>query len=251
MRTLITLLMALLFAHAVNACCIAISRHTIKITDANTGKPVVNAALTLLDKSKILRTFNSDTAGTIRFSYFEDKELTLIVRHADFNTFETKLKFSEEKRMSIIILLSNNGKSDMVVKDENTKTSGRGYLQNTRVYNTLQEQQTNDISFNAFTCRIKHADRDFESYLFGNDRVFNELLVFPNPANRDGTLYVESKFGGNKFLHIYNLSGTLMYSSEIVFHTSINLSVLTPGLYIVKIIDSKNDDVTVSKLLIK
>jgi len=251
MRTLITLLMALLFAHAVNACPIYYQQN-FQIIDAATNKPISNVSLTILNKKTIVRHFYSDSNGKVTSRIYSDEKLNLVVHHERYNRFETTVQF-HESRMNYVIKLSNTGKSKMIVKEseERTMRTISCYSRGNPVRNNLQAQQAQDITFNTTTCRFAHADRLFESYISDDDRLFNSMLIYPNPANRESQIVIESKYGETKLLRIYDLSGTLIYSGEIVFHALINPAYFTPGMYIVKIIDSKNDDVTVSKLLIK
>ncbi len=248
MRLLFTILLtAFIFQH-LNACPVVSSVQYYYFTDSKTKQPLRNVSLTIFYEKKIIRTYVSDTFGVIRSAIYGDSKYDLIIKHDNYSKFETSINLSREYDMKFFITLSHKGKHKI-----SSNATKRGYQNRSISFsnNQLAAQIGHDPEFNKFECKLKHADRAYETYLNDYDKLFNEIFAYPNPINSGELLNIESKYGEQKTLIIYNLSGQVLAQSQIIFHQSLSTAGMPPGLYVLKVIDEKNDDVTFFKLLIR
>ena len=86
------------------------------------------------------------------------------------------------------------------------------------------------------------------NYNVGIDAPVSEkIMLYPNPANE--TLYVERADDMNGTLFIHDMNGTLVMEESIPdAESSINISTLNPGIYMVTI--ESGDNVSRSKLTV-
>lgn len=71
------------------------------------------------------------------------------------------------------------------------------------------------------------------------------LSVYPNPINTD-QLYITTKYNLPKTIEIYNVLGNCVITESII-GKSVNISKLSPGLYILKI---KENELSATRKLV-
>lgn len=81
-------------------------------------------------------------------------------------------------------------------------------------------------------------------FTLGANAQDKELGFYPNPATQ-GKIIITSKTTGDKDVQIFNVLGKLVLQQQVA--REMNISNLTPGVYIVKI---KEDETTVTRKLI-
>ena len=99
-------------------------------------------------------------------------------------------------------------------------------------------------------CNSSAEDFYFDNVIFGeqlgsNDALSNGFVMYPNPA-MDGILNVQSDRNGWIDVEIYDITGTLICSSELR-NSQLDISTLKSGAYLVKI---TQDEITQTKKLI-
>jgi hypothetical protein len=87
-----------------------------------------------------------------------------------------------------------------------------------------------------------------EEYASKNNTIEKQLKVFPNPNNGRFTIKVEGLDQASQLV-IYNLLGAIVHQDIIHYQQSIDISDKQPGLYLVKISNSKK--ALIQKILIK
>jgi hypothetical protein len=87
-----------------------------------------------------------------------------------------------------------------------------------------------------------------EEYVSHNNAIEKQLKVFPNPNNGRFTIKVEGLDQASQLV-IYNLLGAIVHQDIIHSQQSIDISDKQPGLYLVKISNSKK--ALIQKILIK
>jgi hypothetical protein len=81
----------------------------------------------------------------------------------------------------------------------------------------------------------------------GPDLLLEDAIFYPNPA--DKSIYVRRCNSDKAYLYIYNLDGKLLLSKQLTNDGNImDISVLNPGAYLVKLVDS---GISSRKILIK
>ncbi len=98
---------------------------------------------------------------------------------------------------------------------------------NKRIYN-------NRIDIGAYEFQGDFVD-DFNPFANGN------ALVFPNPASDLFTVYVNS--AGSSTFELYDITSRYILGKEFVENSTINISVLSDGIYLYKI---KNESGTIA-----
>lgn len=79
------------------------------------------------------------------------------------------------------------------------------------------------------------------------DPSIEGLSFYPNPAT-NGKIYISSKYNTAKEIAIYDVLGKKVFQT-LSSAKEINISSLTPGVYIIKI--KENDNTATRKLIIK
>lgn len=85
---------------------------------------------------------------------------------------------------------------------------------------------------------------DTEAPVFSNEK---EVQIYPNPL-KSGNLNVAVADGQNYSIHIYNLLGKLVYSTQ--FQEQLNLDFLQEGVYLLRFENQANGEVKSQKLII-
>jgi len=81
----------------------------------------------------------------------------------------------------------------------------------------------------------------------GTDSILDNAIFYPNPA--DNIIYIRRCNAEKAYLYILNIDGKLMLSKQLVNDgNTIDISVLNPGAYLVKLVDS---GLSSRKILIK
>ena len=85
---------------------------------------------------------------------------------------------------------------------------------------------------------------DIEAPVFSNEK---EVQIYPNPL-KSGNLNVAVADGQNYSIHIYNLLGKLVYSTQ--FQEQLNLDFLQEGVYLLRFENQVNGEIKSQKLII-
>lgn len=111
-------------------------------------------------------------------------------------------------------------------------------------------QITNDMEIRTISVEIDEEDTDSTEKLNRTDDasgIVDEMLssmdnfkVYPNPVTT--TLNLDIDISGNSSVsaYIYSLSGKLMINKEIKFEKAIDVSSLSAGVYLIRIVDKAN-----------
>lgn len=100
----------------------------------------------------------------------------------------------------------------------------------------------------SFNCVMQHKSREIEDALKESAvKLFNEVRSFPSPAN--SIINIESMYDGEKEIVIRDLTGKEFYHGIIIHHLQLDVASLPVGLYIVMIIDKKNDEKSYTKFI--
>lgn len=83
--------------------------------------------------------------------------------------------------------------------------------------------------------------------MINQDSSIDGLSFYPNPAT-NGKIFIASKSNGAKELAIYDVLGKKVFQT-VSSAKEINISSLSPGVYIIKI--KENDNTATRKLIIK
>ena len=75
--------------------------------------------------------------------------------------------------------------------------------------------------------------------------TIEDLSIYPNPAS-NGKIYITTKQNLTKDIEIFDVLGKKIYSTSI-FGKELNISKLTPGIYILKI---KENNVSATRKLV-
>lgn len=249
MKKMITLFIAVVCNTFITMACPYIGpSQSFTIRDRKTSLPLAGATITLLFENKPVRHITTDSTGTL-YIYLREESYKLMIKLDGYLGVNQTLKVSEDHDMTIDVWLSMVKRPKMMVREYER------YRWISRKQINLQENLSMSISsdpvYTSFACNMQHLNRKDETLLSGNNRVFNDVLLYPNPAVAGSPVFVESKFDERKVLIIYDMSGAELLRSEIVYHGMVETSMLKPGFYILKVVDAKNDDVVTRKLLIQ
>lgn len=80
-----------------------------------------------------------------------------------------------------------------------------------------------------------------------NAETIEDLNIYPNPAS-NGKIYITSRYNLTKDIEIFDVLGKKIYSTSI-FGKELNISKLTPGIYILKI--KENNSSATRKLVVR
>ncbi len=80
-----------------------------------------------------------------------------------------------------------------------------------------------------------------------NTETIEDLSIYPNPVS-NGKIYITSKQNLAKDIEIFDVLGKKIYSTSI-FGKELNISKLTPGIYILKI--KENNSSATRKLVVR
>lgn len=75
--------------------------------------------------------------------------------------------------------------------------------------------------------------------------IIEDLSIYPNPAS-NGKIYITTKQNLAKDIEIFDVLGKKIYSTSL-FGKELNISKLTPGIYILKI---KENNVSATRKLV-
>src|SRR5690606_24426245 len=81
------------------------------------------------------------------------------------------------------------------------------------------------------------------------DMELDQLVLFPNPAQNEITIYASSNISSSAQIEIHNTLGQLVYKSGFVNSGKIDISGFQSGVYFVKVIADNNQSFT--KKLVK
>ena len=77
--------------------------------------------------------------------------------------------------------------------------------------------------------------------------IIEDLSIYPNPVS-NGKIYITTKENLTKEIEIFDVLGKKVFSASL-FGKELNISKLTPGIYILKI--KENDSSATRKLVVK
>lgn len=78
-----------------------------------------------------------------------------------------------------------------------------------------------------------------------SNEIIEDLSIYPNPAS-NGKIYITTKQNLSKDIEIYDVLGKKIFSTSI-FGKELNISKLTPGIYILKI---KENNISATRKLV-
>ena len=80
-----------------------------------------------------------------------------------------------------------------------------------------------------------------------NEDAIEDLSIYPNPVT-NGKLYITTKYNQTKDIEIFDVLGKKIYTTSL-FGKELNISKLTPGVYILKI--KENSSSATRKLVVR
>ena len=80
-----------------------------------------------------------------------------------------------------------------------------------------------------------------------NTETIQDLSIYPNPAS-NGKIYITTKQNLSKDIEIFDVLGKKIYSTSM-FGKELNISKLTPGIYILKV--KENNKTATRKLVVR
>ncbi len=80
-----------------------------------------------------------------------------------------------------------------------------------------------------------------------NSETIEDLNIYPNPVS-NGKIYITTKLNLSKEIEIFDVLGKKIYSTSM-FGKELNISKLTPGIYILKI--KENNSSATRKLVVR
>jgi hypothetical protein len=80
-----------------------------------------------------------------------------------------------------------------------------------------------------------------------NTETIEDLSIYPNPVS-NSKIYISTKLNLNKEIEIFDVLGKKIYSTSL-FGKELNISKLTPGIYILKI--KENSSSATRKLVVR
>lgn len=80
-----------------------------------------------------------------------------------------------------------------------------------------------------------------------NTETIEDLSIYPNPVS-NGRIYITTKLNLTKEIEIFDVLGKKIYSTS-VFGKELNVSKLTPGIYILKV--KENNSSATRKLVVR
>lgn len=253
MRLIFTLVFWVLFIVKANSCPILSTSQTFYITDAKTKLPISNVSIKVFYDDGISRLLKTDSLGKATcWLYYNDK-IEVVIKHDSYPVFQTKISIDVDYNMGISVTLYKKGRGKVYVTklDSVVRRNMNSRIIKSSIYtNQIANQISDDHCFHDFACRMEHADRSYEQKILGGSKLFNKILVYPNPVTSGVDVCIESKYGDKKRLLLTDMSGNILMDEWIVFHFKIQTSRLSAGMYVIKIIDEKADDVTVAKLIV-
>lgn len=98
-----------------------------------------------------------------------------------------------------------------------------------------------------FSINSSYAQVNVSSHQFKNSQNIKNLTIYPNPVS-NGEIYISTKLNLIKEITIYDVLGKKIISKTIVGKV-LNISKLTPGVYILKI--KENEIPATRKLVVK
>ena len=99
-----------------------------------------------------------------------------------------------------------------------------------------------------FNCVLQHRSREIEQQLKQSAvKLFNEVRSFPSPTN--SVINIENMYDGEKEIVIRDLTGKQFYHGTIIHHLQLEVATLPVGLYVIMVIDKKNDEKTYTKYI--
>lgn len=78
-----------------------------------------------------------------------------------------------------------------------------------------------------------------------NSEFIEDLSIYPNPVS-NGKIYITTKYNLSKDIEIFDVLGKKIYSTSI-FGKELNVSKLSPGIYILKI---KENNISATRKLV-
>lgn len=79
------------------------------------------------------------------------------------------------------------------------------------------------------------------------NEAIEDLTIYPNPVS-NGKIYITTKLNLSKEIEIFDVLGKKIYSTSL-FGKELNISKLTPGIYILKI--KENNSSATRKLVVR
>jgi hypothetical protein len=88
-----------------------------------------------------------------------------------------------------------------------------------------------------------------------DENVYSNTSVYPNPATSELNIDIDASISGDVQMSIYSITGIMVMNSKTIKleegrnTINENISNLSNGLYIVRLVDSSNKEVMVKKLM--
>lgn len=227
------------------------------VIDAKTQKSLDYATLTLTKENVNNAQAYTNEGGFFLFKQLATGTYTIKVSYVGYNNLiVTNIEVSSGNIKELTLRLVANEKeasycigvhrccSRRIVDDSSfTKAIQKPNYQN------LQQHYAEEKDLQ-FPCLMQHKSRSIEAALKEQQiKLFNEMRVFPNPASH--VLNIESMYDERKLLRLYSITGILVKTATIVHHTQLEVNDLDEGVYVVQIIDEKNDEKLFQKIAVR
>ncbi len=261
MKTIITSLICIIcgylnsFAQQANT---EPSGGTIKgiVIDTKTKKPLDYANIVLLKGNSNYAMILSDDEGEFIFKNLPEGSYTIKASYNGYtnNSISNIEVIASTIKQVKISLVGNAGSVCYVTccflrRVETTFDSTSIKAIEKFNYQNLQKNYAEEKDLQ-FPCLMQHKSRKIEAALKEQQiKLFNEMQVFPNPASH--ILNIESMYDEKKTVNIYSIAGILVKSTTIIHHTQLEVNDLEEGVYIVQMIDEKNDEKLFRKIVIR
>lgn len=247
MKNKITLLVAALCCVCYAIGCPYVGPYqAFSITDRSTNTPLSGVKVSVYYENNLERYQTTDSTGSFRLRMYGGVSMRIVIKYDGYIGLNQKFNISEDNNMHFDVRLSEVKNPKVRIHEYERFVRTPAYRGNTD--DQIMMSQNADPAFTSFACKLKHEHRKAALYI--EDKVFNEMLVYPNPVSSGTTMFVESKFDEKKVLALFDMSGVELVRREIIYHQTIETAQLKPGIYIVKIIDARNDDVKTQKLIV-
>lgn len=226
------------------------------VIDSKTKKPLDYANIVLLKGSSNYAMALSDDEGEFMFKGLPYGSYTVKASYNGYtNNSVSNIEVTASTIIQVKISLVGDGRVvyftcccfrrpvEAVFDSTSIKTMEKFNYQN------LQKNYAEEKDLQ-FPCLMQHKSRSIEGALKEQQiKLFNEMRVFPNPAS--DVLNIESMYDERKLVRLYSITGILVKNTTIVHHTQLEVNDLEEGVYVVQIIDEKNDEKLFQKIVVR